>query len=176
LSAIDSADRILLVVDSSNDFFDASSIEEYLSTMGPFFTSRKLDTSRITIVRNKVDLQKKSPSITQEIMANNNSITSIQLSAKHHQGIDILQKHLKECMGYHANEEGCFIARRRHLNALELANEHLQHAYDQLSMKRSSELVAEDLRVAHRYLGEITGEFTADDLLGRIFSSFCVGK
>jgi len=176
LSAIDQADRILLVVDSVNDSLEASCIQEYLENMEPFFKTARLDPARITIIRNKIDLQMKAPALESHPIAENQSITSVYLSAKHKKGIDILQQHLKSCMGFQSSEEGSFTARRRHLQALESSRNHLHRAHDQLSYQRSSELVAEDLRLAHRYLGEITGEFTADDLLGRIFSSFCIGK
>ena len=176
LSAIDQADRILLVVDSVNDSLDASCIQEYLESMEPFFKTTSLDPARITIIQNKIDLQMKAPALETHPIAENQSLTTVYLSAKHKKGIDILQQHLKSCMGFQASEEGCFTARRRHLQALESSRNHLQRAHDQLSFQRSSELVAEDLRLAHRYLGDITGEFTADDLLGRIFSSFCIGK
>lgn len=176
LKAIDQADRILLVVDSVNDSLDPMHIQQYLEVMEPFFKSNTVDTARITIIRNKIDLQMKAPALEHQKIADNKSITTIYLSAKHRKGIDILQQHLKSCMGFQTSEEGCFTARRRHLQALESARMHLKQALEQLSNKRSSELVAEDLRLAHRFLGEITGEFTADDLLGRIFSSFCIGK
>ena len=68
------------------------------------------------------------------------------------------------------------MARRRHLDALERARDHVQSGHDQLIQARAGELLAEELRLAQQALGEITGEFTSDDLLGRIFSSFCIGK
>jgi tRNA modification GTPase len=79
-------------------------------------------------------------------------------------------------MGYQSAGEGGFIARRRHLDSLESARKCLLEAETQLLGKGAGELVAEDLRHAHQHLGEITGEFSTDDLLGKIFSSFCVGK
>lgn len=79
-------------------------------------------------------------------------------------------------MGFSGNIEGGFIARRRHLEALELAGTHLLQGRGQLLDARAGELLAEELRLAQLALSEITGEFTADDLLGRIFSSFCIGK
>ena len=100
----------------------------------------------------------------------------IELSAKQNAGIDLLRQHLKDCMGFQATAEGGFIARRRHLEALRKTRECLEQARFQLSHHAAAELVAEDLRHAHRYLGEITGAVTTDDLLGRIFSSFCIGK
>ncbi len=79
-------------------------------------------------------------------------------------------------MGWHGSMEGGFLARRRHLQALELAATHLQQGKHQLLAARAGELLAEELRMAQQALSEITGEFSSDDLLGRIFSSFCIGK
>ena len=78
-------------------------------------------------------------------------------------------------VGYQASE-GQFLARRRHLDALDRARELLRAGDLQLKHHRAGELLAEDLRLAHQSLCEITGEFSSDDLLGKIFSSFCIGK
>jgi tRNA modification GTPase len=83
---------------------------------------------------------------------------------------------LKESMGFQPVGEGTFIARRRHLDAIRRAQEHLVRGKAQLKESRAGELLAEELRLAQQALGEITGAFTSDDLLGRIFSSFCIGK
>jgi len=98
------------------------------------------------------------------------------VSAKTGQGLDPLREHLKACVGYQAGGEGQFMARRRHLEALSLAQQHLKQGQQQLQEYAAGELLAEELRQAQMALGKITGEFTADDLLGQIFSSFCVGK
>jgi len=79
-------------------------------------------------------------------------------------------------MGFDTQLEGGFLARRRHLQALELAAAHLEQGKEQLIGARAGELLAEELRLAQQSLSEITGEFSSDDLLGRIFSSFCIGK
>ncbi|NHX33340.1 tRNA uridine-5-carboxymethylaminomethyl(34) synthesis GTPase MnmE, partial [Escherichia coli] len=100
----------------------------------------------------------------------------IRLSAREEKGIDLLRDHLKETIGFNSNTEGGFLARSRHLQALNAAAVHLEQGYDQLVNARSGELLAEELRLAQQELSEITGEFTSDDLLGRIFSSFCIGK
>ena len=79
-------------------------------------------------------------------------------------------------MGYQGSTEGGFMARRRHLVALEKAHQHLQTGLDQLESYVAGEILAEELRICQQELNEITGEFTSDDLLGKIFSSFCIGK
>lgn len=79
-------------------------------------------------------------------------------------------------MGYEQTSESSFSARRRHLEALRYASAALEHRRDQLTLAGAGELLAEDLRQAQQFLGEITGAFSSDDLLGRIFSSFCIGK
>ena len=90
-------------------------------------------------------------------------------------GLDKLKDKIKEIAGYQVNE-GLFIARRRHLDAIEKSLILLEEGQQQLKVHQAGELLAEDLRQAHQVLGEITGTFTSDDLLGRIFSSFCIGK
>ncbi len=98
------------------------------------------------------------------------------ISAKTGAGVEVLRDSLKSRLGYHGDAEGVYMARRRHLTALAAAAEALQRASEQLHRDRAGELVAEELRRAQHALTEITGEFTADDLLGEIFSSFCIGK
>jgi len=88
----------------------------------------------------------------------------------------LLRDHLKACMGYEQTSESSFSARRRHLEALRFASSALEHGHAQLTLAGAGELLAEDLRQAQQFLGEITGAFSSDDLLGRIFSSFCIGK
>jgi tRNA modification GTPase len=87
-----------------------------------------------------------------------------------------LREHLKHCAGYTGAAEGEFSARRRHLDALRRARTQIAAASGIFSETGSAELMAEDLRQAQQTLGEITGEFSSDDLLGRIFSDFCIGK
>jgi len=98
------------------------------------------------------------------------------LSAVSGEGVDVLRAHLKSCMGYQTTDAGTVSARQRHLDALSLARRHTEEAVRQLEERRAGELVAEELRAAQQALSEITGEFTTEDLLGRIFSSFCIGK
>jgi tRNA modification GTPase len=100
-------------------------------------------------------------------------IQQIYVSAKTGQGIDELRNRLLDAVGWRDQESGAFMARERHLRALSLAQQHLSQASIVIE---SAELFAEELRLAQRALNEITGEFTADDLLGEIFSRFCIGK
>ncbi|MEJ1295941.1 MAG: tRNA uridine-5-carboxymethylaminomethyl(34) synthesis GTPase MnmE [Candidatus Sedimenticola sp. (ex Thyasira tokunagai)] len=125
----------------------------------------------LTLIRNKIDATGRAAAIAESGLG-----MEIALSAKTGDGIDLLRSHLKESMGYSGQQEGEFIARRRHLDALERAGGHLATGKSALESTGSGELLAEDLRQAQQALGEITGEFTADDLLGRIFGSFCIGK
>jgi len=90
--------------------------------------------------------------------------------------VDLLREHLKQAMGYQTGIEGGFLARRRHLEALEQAAQHLQTGHIQLTQFHAGELLAEELRMVQDALSEITGQFTSDDLLTNIFSSFCIGK
>ncbi len=100
---------------------------------------------------------------------------AVYLSAKSGEGLPLLKEKIKTVVGYQPTE-GLFLARRRHLQALDEATRLLLAGQHQLSAHRAGELLAEDLRLAHQSLCEITGEFTSDDLLGKIFSSFCIGK
>lgn len=122
-------------------------------------------------VLNKIDLLNQSPAAQK-----NNGKTTISISAKSGDGIELLKTHIKNHVGFHAEEDGVFLARRRHLDALDRAKLHVEASLMQLRESKAGELAAEDLRLAHLALCEITGEFTSDDLLGRIFSSFCIGK
>lgn len=125
----------------------------------------------LVVIRNKIDLTGELPSKT-----NQQDYTVIALSAKFQQGLDLLREHLKQLAAFTPQTEGIFIARRRHLIAIDQALSHLHNGAQQLTAHQASELLAEDLRQAQSALSEITGEFTADDLLGKIFSSFCIGK
>lgn len=125
----------------------------------------------ITTVFNKIDLVNKEPEIQ-----NTAAGTQIYLSIKTGAGMDLLIQHLKQSVGYNDSAENIFIARTRHLEALSKGYELVQNALHQLQTTQASELIAEDLRQAQQALSEITGEFTSDDLLGKIFSSFCIGK
>ena len=119
-------------------------------------------------VHNKIDVSRETPEIHEM-----DSETHIYLSAKTGQGLDLLKTQLLKQVGYQAIGEGAFMARARHLQALTQVNQHLQNASLQIN---SAELLAEELRLAQESLSNITGEFTPDDLLGEIFSKFCIGK
>lgn len=162
---IEKADRILLVVDSSvSDETDPQKI-------WPIANNDSISQLKnITIIHNKSDLSGHASTII------DGDPTIIKLSAKATEGIDLLRQHLKQCMGYKSNLEGGFTARRRHLIALEDAHKTLLAGQQQLTELGAGELLAEDLRLCQSHLSEITGEFTPDDLLGKIFSSFCIGK
>lgn len=159
------ADQILMMVDSNDTQAQAP------ADIWPEFVHQLPEDIGITVVRNKADLSQET--IGQQ---SHNGTPVITLSAATGQGIEQLQQHLKECMGYQASSEGQFIARRRHIEALETAQTHLHQGEEQLLEYLAGELLAEELRLAQQALCEITGEFTSDDLLGRIFSSFCIGK
>lgn len=125
----------------------------------------------VTRVRNKVDLSGDRSGLRVD-----GADTEISLSATTGDGIDELRDYLKQLVAYTGNAEGDFSARRRHLDAIERAREALHAGRHALDSGQAGELLAEDLRQAQRMLSTITGEFSADDLLGEIFSSFCIGK
>jgi tRNA modification GTPase len=174
LIALKAADRILLMVDSSKETVDPQNLLTYLASPGFGELAKNIDVSRVTIIQNKADLVRAEAEFIAPASLSGPAV--IKLSAKHKSGIGLLTQHLKDCMGFQPTREGGFIARRRHLEALSKARQSLNQAAFQLNEHGAAELVAEDLRHAHQYLGEITGHFSTDDLLGRIFSSFCVGK
>lgn len=119
-------------------------------------------------VHNKIDVSDEPPQIVQK-----DNASHIYLSAKTGLGLDLLKSHLLSLVGYRQNAEDVFMARARHLEALTQVKLHLQQASAQINL---AELVAEELRLAQESLSSITGEFTPDDLLGEIFSKFCIGK
>ncbi len=176
LAAIQTADRVLLVVDSSLDDVQLKDLPDFFTALGFGQLSEALDPPRLTIIHNKIDLRGEEPASNLIDGSDTSAPVIIKLSAKQKTGLQLLRQHLKDVMGFHTSGEGGFIARSRHLEALRKARENLLQAQNQLLNGRAAELVAEDLRHAHKHLGEITGEFTTDDLLGKIFSSFCVGK
>jgi tRNA modification GTPase TrmE len=158
------ADRILLLVDAR------STDEQRPEVLWPEFVAQLPDPAKLTLIRNKVDLTQESAGFL------NSTGNVLGISAVTGAGMDTLKQHLKDIMGYQQTGESGFTARRRHLDALERAQDYLRAGKAQLHGYAAGELLAEDLRQAQNALSEITGEFTPDDLLGRIFSSFCIGK
>jgi tRNA modification GTPase len=124
-----------------------------------------------TVVLTKIDL------VPARVQSDDpGAMRQLALSALTGEGLEQLREHLKAVAGFEPNDAGAFTARRRHLDALARARSDVQAAADVLHSSRAFELFAEDLRLAQGALSEITGEFTSDDLLGEIFSSFCIGK
>ncbi|RUO66421.1 tRNA modification GTPase trmE [Pseudidiomarina planktonica] len=159
------ADRVLFMVDASET--NATHPED----IWPEFFEQLPEALPVTVIRNKSDLTAE-PIAIDDIQG----IPVIHLSAKTGHGIELLRDHLKHCVGYQATGEGHFMARRRHLDALEKARQHLLTGQEHLEYNLAGELLAEELRITQQHLNEITGEFTSDDLLGKIFGSFCIGK
>ncbi|WP_372958381.1 tRNA uridine-5-carboxymethylaminomethyl(34) synthesis GTPase MnmE, partial [Marinobacter sp.] len=157
------ADRILLMVDGT------TTNETEPRAIWPDFIDQLPENAPVTVVRNKVDLSGETVGISAEP---HQSAPVIRLAAKSAEGLEVLRDHLKQCMGFATTTEGGFLARRRHLDALERALASLRQGQDQLQGYGAGELLAEDLRAAQDALGEITGVMTPDDLLGKIFSSF----
>jgi tRNA modification GTPase len=183
------ADRVLLMQDASElpeDRTD-SDVRSFLQTLWAEQLDRTIDSEqasqgsviledlisrkRITLIRNKADLVGAATGLN-----DTGEFPVVTLSARYQGGVDALRDHLKAVVGYQAASEGGFLARRRHLDALERANQTLEQGQQQLELHQAGELLAEDLKSAQNALGEITGAFTADDLLGEIFGSFCIGK
>ncbi len=165
--AVKKADHVLLLVDSTKEL----NLNNY--SMWQELKKEINDLQFITLVKNKIDLIKQEPSCGFD---EETGINSVSISVLEKQGIEQLISHLKQIAGFSINEEGGFIARRRHVDALNRAKQSLEHAEEQLLQFKAGELLADDLRQAQLALSEITGEFSSDDLLGEIFSSFCIGK
>ena len=150
-AALASADGVLWIQDATDG---RPALREKLPTGVP-----------VTVVHNKIDLTGDAPGLRDG---------EVWLSAATGEGIDALRHRIRELAGYEG--EGTFTARRRHIRALEDAAGHFQAGRRALEESRAGELLAEELRLSQQALGTITGEVTADDLLGRIFSEFCIGK
>lgn len=154
---IQKADKILLLI-------DAQDINQQASLLSPSFNN-------VTEIYNKIDLVNLPPQII-----TTPTHTKIYLSIKTGVGIDLLIQHLKDSVGFTESTEHIFIARRRHIEALTQGHTAVNNALTLLRISQTGELVAEELRQAQNALSEITGKLTPDDLLGKIFSSFCIGK
>jgi tRNA modification GTPase len=160
MAEITRADHVLYLIDAAAPAEPLESVGAQLPPGIP-----------VTLVFNKIDLTGQQPHRDQSSQP-----PRLYLSAEGGQGLELLREHLKTAAGFQAVDAGAFAARRRHLDALARARAAVQTAAEVLQSSRAFELFAEDLRMAQRALGEITGEFTSDDLLGEIFSSFCIGK
>ena len=154
------ADRVLFVVDAATDPAATAYTDERATLP---------EGVPVTLVFNKVDL----PTALEVVVPGVDA--QLRLSARTGEGLAALRAHLQAAIGYSPTDTGAVSARARHLEALTRARATLEAACTLLAQRRG-ELVAEELRLAQRALGEITGEFTSDDLLGRIFGSFCIGK
>lgn len=165
---IEQADVVLLVVDDRNDLGDEETrlLRDIAS---------KTNAPQIIIALNKCDLSGNAPG---QLEADHVDGVAAQLrmSATTGEGLPDLTKHLHGVAGYQSQDSGQFLARRRHLLALDQARQAMEQGRYQLYAHAAGELLAEELRLAQDALASITGEFTSEDLLGEIFSSFCIGK
>ena len=161
---IKNADRVVLIVDClSNKGEIKRKVDELLAEVPSEIP--------VTVVLNKIDL---NPDWQQEL--GDIPENWIPISARTGEGMSCLKRHLKQALGYVVVEEGTFIARARHLDALARARGSIETGRQRLIIENAGELLAEELKLCQQALGEITGVVTSDDLLGRIFSSFCIGK
>lgn len=156
------ADRVLFIIDAAEDP-DAHAFTEERARLPADVP--------VTLVLNKIDLATGIP-----MSDTVSGPPRVAVSAMTGAGLDVLRAHLRDCMGYQVADAGTVSARARHLDALARARRHVDAAETQLRESRAGELVAEELRLAQVALGEITGAVSSEDLLGRIFSSFCIGK
>jgi tRNA modification GTPase len=161
---IERADRLLLIVDSTVQETPEQILEQS-------FDALRERLPPLTIVMNKSDLSGLAPGA-----ASTGDVPVIAVSALTGDGMPALREHLQNCIGYRGAGGGDFSARRRHLDALDRTEAALRAGEHQLRIHAAHELLAEHLRAAQRSLGEITGDFSADELLGQIFASFCIGK
>ena len=158
---IEQADRVLLVIDDQQGFDEED--RQILKRL-----PAKLPHTRVL---SKIDLTGRDNGIA----LSDNTSPAIALSTSTGAGMDVLRDHLKQLMGYQGTTAGGFSARRRHIDALQHAAQHLEQATACLD-SGAGELLAEELRLAQQPLSTITGDFSSDDLLGEIFSGFCIGK
>ncbi|MDQ6619470.1 MAG: tRNA uridine-5-carboxymethylaminomethyl(34) synthesis GTPase MnmE [Pseudomonadota bacterium] len=167
-SAVAQASILLLVRDAREDHPIAQE-EEIVARAGA-------DVPRIT-VHNKIDLCGAPARRARDPQRGEQTRWQVWVSAKSGEGVDLIERTILELIGADEGIEGAFIARARHLDALQEAAAHVQGAKAELSRDVPAlELMAEELRAAHGALGAIVGESTADELLGAIFSKFCIGK
>ena len=156
-SALANADAVLWIQDAADS--DTPQLDDALPEGVP-----------VIVLRNKIDLTGDSPGILQE------DPPALNLSAKTAAGVDVLREAIRRVAGYEDHGQGAFTARQRHVDALRDAAAHFASGRKALEESKAGELLAEELKLAQETLGTITGEFSSDDLLGRIFSEFCIGK
>ncbi|MEO1896027.1 MAG: tRNA uridine-5-carboxymethylaminomethyl(34) synthesis GTPase MnmE [Methylococcales bacterium] len=157
---IKQADKVLII----HDVRDQKGLDDFIAQLD-------IRPDNQVVIFNKIDLIGESAKVL-----NHDSGDQIFLSIKTGEGLDLLKNYLKKSVGYNENQEAVFIARQRHVNALSEALTAIRTGLMQLQVHQAAEIVAEELRLAQNHLGEITGKISSDDLLGKIFSSFCIGK
>ena len=162
IKEIEQADLLLLV-------YDLSQNEDPLQLAQHYFAEH-IEPKRLMLIGNKCDLTG-----VQAAISDFKGFRHITVSAKQETGVQSLIEAITAHAGFQP-EEDTFIARTRHLDAMKRTQQYLAEAREQLVVYHAGELVAESLRLAQNALGEITGDFSADDLLGKIFGSFCIGK
>ncbi|MEN9946186.1 MAG: hypothetical protein RLZZ293_572 [Pseudomonadota bacterium] len=158
LNALEQADLVMILIDNQLGIsIEDQNILDQLPVNLPHL-----------VVHNKIDLTNHSPQVMEQ-----NQIKHIYLSAHTHLGVELLREELLNMIGWQNNQQDVFLARTRHLIAMQNAVKHIDNAFQHW---QQLEILAEELRYAHTQLGSITGEFSADDLLGEIFTKFCIGK
>ena len=172
-TAIHQADLLLLVHDLSKQANPLELATELFGTTAS--GTPNFDPAKLLLIGNKRDLVEQQQSQNLSDKVDVSGYEQVNVSCETSEGIDCLIATLCDKVGFHPPENS-LIARTRHLDALRRTQQHLNDAHLQLVEYQAGELVAESLRQGQYSLGEITGEFSADDLLGRIFGSFCIGK
>jgi tRNA modification GTPase len=165
--AMQQADRILVIMDDHLEGDERKNVLKEALLHLPENNQH----SKHALIWNKIDLTGKEPALEHK-----QGHEEIFLSAKTGAGMDLLKTYLKQAMHFQEVGEGTFMARRRHITSLEQGLNHVEQGIEQLAKTKAGELLAEELRLAQISLSQITGEFSSDDLLGEIFSSFCIGK
>ena len=170
ISEMQKADLILLITELGigNQAFENKNSQPVFEFYQQFNLPKEIP---VLLIKNKIDLVDEQP----EIM-NHDNFLEIKISIKKNKGMNFLIEAIKKIAGIQPESDNAFIARRRHVDAIERAHAFLLKGQEQLNHFRAGELLAEDLRLGQQALSEITGEFSSEDLLGEIFSSFCIGK
>jgi tRNA modification GTPase len=164
-AALKNADAVLWLQDATEEVE-----RDHTEEMEENHKENVADNVPILVLRNKTDITGEPPGLQQD------DPLVLNISAKTGAGLDALRDTIRQVAGYENAGDGLFTARRRHVDALTLASKHFERGREALALSRAGELLAEELKLAQEALGEITGTLTSDDLLGRIFSEFCIGK